>query len=76
MTEAEAVELYNSGFWKQLTYRQRAEFQINEDRLCMPFAVFKESLEECLGRTLWCGEVALNRTALRDELMRGANHAS
>ncbi len=68
MTQEEAVALYDSEFWESMTLRERAEFQLIEDRLCMPFEVFHEAIEKTIGRPVFTHEFALNREGLKREL--------
>ena len=72
MTEDEAIRLAKSEFWKDLTLRERAVFQLFEDRLCMPFDVFHEAIEKTLGRPVFTHEFGLNRKGLQTELMGDA----
>jgi hypothetical protein len=58
VTEEQAIKLAGSEFWKELTPRQIAEFQLNEPLLCMPFGVFHEAIEKALGRSVWMHEFA------------------
>lgn len=58
MTEQEAIELAKSGFWQDMDHETRFRFQINEQRLCMPFDVFQQAAEETLGRSVWTHEFA------------------
>lgn len=58
ITEQQAIALAESGFWEAMTPREIAEFQMNTERLCMPFAVFHEAVEEALGRPVWTHEFA------------------
>jgi hypothetical protein len=58
LTKDEAVALADSKFWEKLTPRERAEFQLQEDRLCMPFAIFHEAVEIALGRPVFTHEFA------------------
>lgn len=69
MTEKQAIELYKSNFWKEMTQKDIAVFQMNEDRLCMPFDVFHKAMEKTLGRPVWTHEFGLNREGLKKELM-------
>lgn len=57
MTHEQAVELAESCFWEDMTPRERAEFQLFEDRLCMPFDVFQEALVEVLDRHVYTHEL-------------------
>lgn len=68
MTEEQAIALGNSGWWEGLSYRERAEFQLIEDRLCMPFEVFHEAVEKTLGRPVYTHEFGLARKELISEL--------
>jgi hypothetical protein len=68
LTEAQAVALYDSGFWKQLSPREIAEFQMFTSRLCMPFEVFHEAIEKTLGRSVWTHDFGLNQAGLQAEL--------
>jgi hypothetical protein len=72
MTKDEAVALYDSGFWKEMPCEAIAKFQLMEDRLCMPFAVFHESVEKALRRPVFTHEFGLNREGLIKELFDGA----
>jgi hypothetical protein len=67
ITQEEAIVLANSKFWKHLTYQEIAEFQLFNDRLCMPFDVFHEAMEKALGRSVWTHEFA-DSESLRAEL--------
>lgn len=66
MTSDEAIEFFNSGKWKAMTHEQRADFQLAEQLLCMPFDVFHEAVTHALGRPVWTHEFA-NAQALIDE---------
>lgn len=68
LTKEEAIALAESKFWESMTHRQIAEFQMNTDRLCMPFAVFHEAVEKTLGRPVWTHEFGLDRDGLAAEL--------
>ena len=72
MTEQEAIALHDSGFWEYLSHEERARFQIAEERLCMPFGVFHESVEKTLGRPVWTHEFGLNPEGLKREILDGA----
>lgn len=50
-----------------MNHRQIAEFQIEQDRLCMPFSVFHEAIEKTLGRPVYTHEF-VNSEGLRKEL--------
>ena len=51
-----------------MTSRQIAEFQMEQERLCMPFDVFHKAITEVLGRPVYTHEFGLNRDGLLKEL--------
>lgn len=67
MKKEQAIKLAESEFWKDLSFRERAEFQLLEDRLCMPFKVFHEAVEKSLGRPVFTHEFGLDREGLIEE---------
>jgi len=67
MTREEAAILVESKWWTQVGYRERATFQLYEERLCMPFDVFHKAVEKALGRPVWTHEFA-DPKRLQDEL--------
>lgn len=71
MTKDEAIALHDSEFWKHLSLRERAEFQLFEGKLCMPFGVFHEAVEKTLERPVFTHEFGLNLDGLKMELMHG-----
>jgi hypothetical protein len=73
MTKEKAIELGEGGFWKDMTARQIAEFQMMEEKLCMPFDVFHKAMEDTLGRPVYTHEFGLNYTGLKAELFNGAS---
>lgn len=76
MTKEQAIQLYESGFWVEMGYRDRAVFQMFEDKLCMPFEVFHEALEKALGRPVFTHEFGISRKRLQMELMGEAEPPS
>ena len=72
MTKKEAIKLYESEFWKDMSLRDRAVFQMFEDRLCMPFGIFHEVVEKTLGRPVFTHEFGFNRDGIKKELMEEA----
>lgn len=58
ITKEQATKLYDSKFWENVSYRNRAIFQLFTDKLCMPFDVFHEAVEKTLGRPVWIHEFA------------------
>lgn len=71
LTKEQALSLYDSKFWETMSHRERAVFQMNEGRLCMPFEIFHEAMEKAIGRSIFSHEFGLNYDGLLDELMNG-----
>lgn len=67
LTKEQAIAFYQTKCYENMSYRQKAEFQIEQDRLCMPFDVFHEAIENTLGRPVFTHEF-VNREGLRKEL--------
>lgn len=70
LTEEQAIEFAGSGLWKEMSARQRAEFQILQRLLCIPLEVYHEALEKTLGRPVYTHEF-VNRDGLMAELFEG-----
>lgn len=68
ITKEQAIVIFESGLWKDWTKRQRAEFQLRQKRLAMPFDVFHEAVEFALGRSVFTHEFGLNWEGLVAEL--------
>lgn len=58
MTKEQAIKLHESEFWKTMTDKEIATFQLFEERLCMPFSVFHGAMEATLGRPIFTHEFA------------------
>lgn len=71
LTKDQAIEFYESGAWKEMSLSQRAEFQMLQDKLCMPFGIFHEAVGKTLGRPVYTHEFGLNRDGLIAELFEG-----
>jgi hypothetical protein len=70
MTRDEAIALYESGFWKEMDFEQRATFQLWEEKLCMPFDVFHEAVTKALGRDVYTHEFSSSNVEnLKQELL-------
>jgi len=69
MTRDEALALAATKWWERATDRQIAEFQLTEPRLCMPFGLFHEAVEKCLGRGVQTIELGMDRDNLVRELL-------
>ena len=67
LTKEQAIAFFESGAWRQMDAKQRALFQMGQDRLCMPFNEFHKAVTEALGRPVWTHEF-VNRAGLLAEL--------
>ena len=67
LTKEEAIAFYENKLYEGMTHRQIAEFQMEQDKLCVPFDLFHEAMEEALGRPVYTHEFAF-RDELRKEL--------
>jgi len=67
LTKDEAIDFAARESWRTLTDEQIVHFQMEQDKLCIPFSRFHEAMEKCLGRPVWTHEFA-DRKALHDEL--------
>lgn len=74
LTREQAIAFGENKLYEGMTGRQIAEFQLMQDKLCVPFDVFHEAIEKALGRPVYTHEFALNRDGLLKEL-RGENPA-
>ena len=73
LTKKEAIAFYNSKVYEQWTARQIAEFQMEQDRLCVPMEVFHKAIQEALGRPVFTHEFAFH-DKLSAELYGNAPH--
>lgn len=68
LTEEQSREYYEREEWEDLTDRERAEFQLLQKRLCMPWRIFHEAMETTIGRSITIPEFARNYEGLVEEL--------
>lgn len=71
LTKEQALEFAENGLWRDMSFDQRAKFQIEQDRLCMPFGIFHASLEKALERPVFTHELGLNLDGIKGELFDG-----
>ena len=67
LTKEQAIAFGENKCYENMPYRQIAELQLEQDKLCMPFDVFHEAIEKTLGRPVFTHEFAF-RQQLRKEL--------
>lgn len=76
LTTEQAIALHDSGAWKKWDAKTRALFQMEQDKLCIPFGEFHKAVEEALGRPVWTHEFGLNREGLLAEMQGKATAPS
>lgn len=57
-TKEQAIAFWENELWRELTLDQRAEFQLYQQYLAMPFGLFQEAITHRLGRPVWTHEFA------------------
>ena len=58
LTKEQAIAFVENKLYEDMTDREKAEFQIEQERLCMPFDVFHKAIEKTLGRPVFTHEFA------------------
>lgn len=65
-----AIELGESGWWKNKTPEEIVRFQLFTEELCMPFGDFHKAVEDALKRPVWTHEFGTAcGKRLRDEFL-------
>ena len=57
-TKEQAIAFGENKLYEPLSYRERAELQLFQQKLCMPFDVFHEAIEKALDRPVYTHEFA------------------
>jgi hypothetical protein len=58
LTHEQAVALGKTDWWIGMPTHDIVQFQLFEDRLCMPFGEFQQAVQDALGRPVWTHEFA------------------
>jgi len=58
ITKKEAIAIYDSEIWKNMSYKEQFELAFFQEKLCIPFNVLHKATEEVLGRSVWTHEFA------------------
>lgn len=74
MTREQAIAFAEAKGYELMSHRKRAEFQMTQKFLCMPFGAFHEAVEKTLERPVFTHEFGLNKEGLQKELL-GENPA-
>ena len=69
LTKEQAIKFAKSGVWKDMTDKQIVELQLFQDKVCVPWVVFRESIEKVLGRGVYTHEFGLNVEGLQREFL-------
>jgi len=64
-----AIELAESGWWKEKSAREIAHFQLFMAELCMPFSEFHKAVEKSLGRSVLTHEFGMNYDGICSEFL-------
>lgn len=76
MTREEAIEFSKTGSWLALSWLERAEMVLREDKLCMPWEVFHAALQDALERPVFTHEIGLYPEQLLEELTQKRRRAA
>ncbi len=68
LTRKEAIAFFDGKCWEGWTHAKITHFQMGQDKLCIPFAIFHEAIEKTLGRPVYTHELGLARKRLLAEL--------
>jgi hypothetical protein len=59
MTQEEAIQKWDSEWWKDKPPEEIVAFQLYEERLCMPFGDFQLAVDAAIGRQTWTHEYGM-----------------
>lgn len=66
-TEAQAIAIYKSGIWQDMTAKQICDMQLLQNRTCVPLDILHDAMNSCLGRPITNLELFTQRSALTQE---------
>lgn len=58
LTKKEAIMICENKLYEGMSDLALVDFQIHQDRLCMPFDLFHEKVEKVLGHPVWTHQFA------------------
>ncbi len=70
-----AIKLGESRWWEGKPATVICGFQFLTVEMCVPFSVFHEAVEECLGRPVYTHEFGVNYDGLVDEYFKAIGKA-
>ena len=71
LPKEQAIAFAESESYKDMSHRDIAEFQINQEKMCMPFSIFHEAVEKTINRPVFTHEFGLNYKGIKAEIMDG-----
>ena len=75
-TEKQALAFFESKRWESMSFKVRALFQLQQERLCMTFDVFHEAVQKTVGRPVFSHEFnGFNADGLLVEVQRACDAA-
>ena len=69
LSKEKAIELHDSKIWQDWSYEEIVKFQLCQEKLCVPFNVFHEAVEKCLGRPVFTHEFGLDLDGIKAEFL-------
>ena len=66
LNKAQALGIFNGDLWRSWSDEEIVNFQLYQDRLCVPFSRFHPAVEKVLRRSVWVHEFG-DIEALRTE---------
>lgn len=57
-TKTQAIALHDSGIWEDMTDEDIVKLQLYQEKLCVPWSVFRDSINNVLGRGVYTHEFA------------------
>jgi len=76
LTKEQAIQFAETKAYESMSQREIAEFQLEQDKLCMPFDVFHKAITETLARPVYTHEFGMNKAGLKQELFLNAKPPS
>jgi hypothetical protein len=71
LSKEEAITLHTSEVWKSWSKEDIAAFQLFQKRLCVPFDIFHEAIEEVLDRPVYIHEFAFVEELKKEYINKG-----
>lgn len=69
LTKEQAIAFVDAKMYELMDDHQKVNFQLFQERLCMPFDVFHEAITKVLGRPVYIHEFGLDYDSLVSEFL-------